>query len=117
MPITDKDLSLIIDMYIYCTNIVEYTQNMKFYEFEKNNIIRAATERNLEIIGVAAKRISPDTHQKFPNIPWKNIIGMRNILAHDYGEIKIEKVWITAQKYIPELILELKKIEELKEYI
>ncbi|MCL2064246.1 MAG: DUF86 domain-containing protein [Candidatus Cloacimonetes bacterium] len=116
MSITDKDLSLLIDMYIHSKNIVEFIKNVSFYEFEKNNILRAATERNLEIIGIAAKKISTETQISFPQIAWKDIIGLRNILAHDYGEIKIEKVWITAQKYIPELILELKKIKELDDY-
>ena len=117
MPITDNDLSLLIDMYIHSVNIVEFLKNINFYEFERNKILRAATERNLEIIGIAAKKISSTTQVFFTQIPWRDIIGLRNILAHDYGEIKIEKVWITAQKYIPELILELKKIDELKDYI
>ena len=116
MPITDKDISLLIDMYIHSKNIVEFVKNVNFYEFERNNMLRAATERNLEIIGIAAKKISSETQILFSQIPWKDIIGLRNILAHDYGEIKIEKVWITAQKYIPELIHELKKIDDLENY-
>jgi uncharacterized protein with HEPN domain len=46
-----------------------------------------------------------------------NIIGLRNKLAHDYGEILAARIWQIAKKSIPELIIELEKIEDLKEYI
>ena len=51
------------------------------------------------------------------NIPWGNIIGLRNKLAHDYGEILAERIWIISKKSIQELLKELKKIDELKQYI
>jgi len=50
-------------------------------------------------------------------IPWKDIIGLRNVIAHEYGEIKIEKIWHVAKFDVPALLKELKKIKELKPYI
>jgi len=51
------------------------------------------------------------------SIPWKNIIGLRNKLAHDYGEILAERIWVISRNSIQELKDELEKIDEIKEYI
>jgi uncharacterized protein with HEPN domain len=51
------------------------------------------------------------------NIPWRNIIGLRNKLAHDYGEILAERIWNIAKTSIPELLKEIEKLDEKKEYI
>jgi uncharacterized protein with HEPN domain len=50
-------------------------------------------------------------------IPWGNIIGLRDKLAHDYGEILAERIWIISKNSVQELLIEIEKIEELKEYI
>jgi uncharacterized protein with HEPN domain len=51
------------------------------------------------------------------NIPWGNIIGLRNKLAHDYGEILAERIWNISKTSVPELLNEIEKIKEIKEYI
>ena len=58
----------------------------------------------MEIIGEAANRISDSFQKKHSEIPWKSIIGQRNILIHEYGEIKDERIWAVVTKHIPELI-------------
>jgi uncharacterized protein with HEPN domain len=78
---------------------------------------KLAVERQLEIIGQAANKISQETQNAIGNIPWGNIIGLRNKLAHDYGEILAERIWLISKKSIQELMNELEKIEELKDYI
>jgi uncharacterized protein with HEPN domain len=78
---------------------------------------KLAVERQLEVIGQAANKISKETQDAIKNVPWGNIIGLRNKLAHDYGEILAERIWRISNKSIPELMNELDVIEELKEYI
>jgi len=58
----------------------------------------------LEIIGEAARKISQETKNAHPDIPWKDITGMRNRLIHEYFRIDIEKVWDTVRNDIPVLI-------------
>jgi uncharacterized protein with HEPN domain len=58
----------------------------------------------LEIIGEAAGRISPEVQKEFPGIPFREIRGMRNIIAHDYGEVDLERVWETVSHDIPNLL-------------
>ena len=73
--------------------IRRYLGKASFNEFLENEMLIDAVVRNLEIIGEAAAHISPDTRVKYPEIEWKKIVGLRNILIHDYSGIDIEIVW------------------------
>jgi uncharacterized protein with HEPN domain len=64
-------------------------------------------ERALEIIGEAARLVSADFKMLHPDVPWQQIIAQRNVIAHDYGEIKQDRIWIVATSRIPELIAQL----------
>ena len=117
MPLNENDLSFLIDIVDCIIDINEFTKEIEFYEFEKDKMRKLAVERQLEIIGQAANKISKDTQNILENIPWPNIIGLRNKLAHDYGEILAERIWIISKNSVQELLKELEKIEEVKEYI
>jgi uncharacterized protein with HEPN domain len=117
MPLNEDDLSFLIDIVDCIMDINEFTKEVGFYEFEKDKMRKLAVERQLEVIGQAANKISKDTQNILENIPWPNIIGLRNKLAHDYGEILAERIWVISKNAIQELLKELEKIEELKEYI
>lgn len=60
-----------------------------------------AVIRRLEIIGEAVKRLEDSFKNQYPNIPWKQIAGMRDILIHDYNEIDMDLVWDTLQMDLP----------------
>ena len=60
--------------------------------------------RRIEIIGEAARRISPEIRTAYPDIPWTEMIGMRNLMIHDYDDIDLEIVWSTVQRDLPRLI-------------
>ena len=117
MPLNENDLSFLIDIVDCIFDINEFTNGIQFHIFEKDKMRKLAVERQLEIIGQAANKISNNTQEAFKNIPWGNIIGLRNKLAHDYGEILAERIWNISRTSIQKLLEELKKIEEVKEYI
>ena len=117
MPLNENDLSFIIDIVDCIIDINEFTNGIQFYEFEKDKMRKLAVERQLEVIGQAANKISKETQDILKSIPWKNIIGLRNKLAHDYGEILAERIWAISRNSIQELKDELEKIDEIKEYI
>jgi len=71
---------------------------------------RYAIERGLEIIGEAARRVSSTTQSEYPEIPWKGIIGFRNVLAHEYGAIDYERLYAVLEKGVPKLISDLQRI-------
>ncbi len=61
-------------------------------------------ERAMEVVGEAARRVSPEFQSAHGEIPWALIIGQRNILAHEYGEVRSERIWETATVHVPTLI-------------
>ncbi|MCX5846985.1 MAG: DUF86 domain-containing protein [Deltaproteobacteria bacterium] len=62
-----------------------------------------ATIRNLEIIGEAVKRLSDPFKQSNPEIPWRNVAGLRDVLIHDYMGVDLEVIWNVVKRNLPEL--------------
>jgi uncharacterized protein with HEPN domain len=67
-------------------------------------MLRYAVERQVLVIGEEAKRISVVFKNSYPKIPLTAIVGQRNILAHEYGEVLIERIWRVSTVFVPELI-------------
>ncbi len=78
--------------------------------FLADRILLRATERSVEIIGEAARRVSKSYMTAHPEIPWRKIIGQRNILAHEYGQIDHDLLYNTAVDDIPALITLLQSL-------
>ena len=117
MPLNENDLSYLIDIVDCIMDINEFTKSINYYDFEKDNMRKLAVERQLEVIGQAANKISNETQKKYKNIPWRNMIGLRNKLAHDYGEILAVRIWNISKTSVQELLKEIETIEEIKDYI
>lgn len=66
--------------------------------------------RAIELIGEAAARITDETKNQYPQIAWKNIIGMRNRIIHDYNNVNLDIVWQVASRNLPELAVQLAAI-------
>lgn len=79
-------------------------------EFMASSHWSDATIRQLEIIGEATKRIGEDLRQKYPDIPWRRIAGLRDVLIHDYMGVDLEAVWTIATENIPVLQKQLDDI-------
>ena len=69
-----------------------------------------AVVRLLEIVGEAASRIPPSERDKYPQIPWGQVIGLRNRLAHGYDRVDLDIVWQIVARHLPPLVEELDKI-------
>ena len=117
MLLDENDLSYLMDIVDCIIDINEFTKSINYGQFEKDKMRKLAVERQLEVIGQAAGKISKETQNLFINIPWGNIIGLRNKLAHDYGEILAERIWTISRDAMQDLFRELEKVEELKIYI
>jgi uncharacterized protein with HEPN domain len=100
----ERDLASLWDMREAARLIVSFLNGVTYIDYGKNLMLRSAIERQLEIIGEAARRVSPEFQQGHPEIAWRNITGLRNILAHEYGEIKIDRIWLIATTNVVELI-------------
>ena len=116
MQLPEKDIAYLYDIYTCCIDIQCLINELTPYDFEKDKFKRLAVERSFEIIGIASNKISNETKELLQAVPWKKMIGFRNILAHDYGEIRIEKMWSIARNSIPVLKNEIEKLDEMKRY-
>lgn len=108
MSLSERDKSYIYDMLNYSLEIVDIIKDENHYSFVENRVKRLAVERLIEIIGEAANHISEEVVKENEDIPWSRIIGLRNKIVHDYGEILTDRIWLIASQSIPELIEKLK---------
>jgi uncharacterized protein with HEPN domain len=101
------DSAYLWDMREAGREILVFVQGASFDSFASDRQLRLAVERELEIIGEAARHVSPGFQQAHPEIPWRAIIGQRNLLAHEYGEIRVERIWVVVESGIGTLIKHL----------
>ena len=95
------------DMLDYARDAQGFVAGMDAETFATDRKTQYAVLRALEVIGEAAKRVPPEVQDRFPEIPWRQIVGMRNIIAHDYLGIRLSRVFETATAFIPELVEQL----------
>jgi uncharacterized protein with HEPN domain len=117
-----RHYSLFFEDTIDAMNKIEsYIKDLDYNSFCQNNMIIDAVVRNLEIIGEAIKNIPENIITNYPEIPWKRMIGLRNIVIHAYFGIDLENIWKIITENIPEVkpeiiqILNNLKNEENKE--
>jgi uncharacterized protein with HEPN domain len=112
MSMHDDQVSL-KDMLSHACEAVELLGDASPEKLENNRVLQLALTRLVEIIGEAANRVSPATRQKTQDIPWPQIIGMRNRLIHGYDVIDFELLRDTVTTDLPPLIMALKKILQI----
>lgn len=96
--------------------IKDYTKGMTFDDFVKDSKTVDAVLRNLEIIGEAVKQIPEEIKEKYREIPWNQIIGMRNRLIHAYFVIDYEIIWYIVRNEISILEKQVDKILRIEEF-
>lgn len=109
MPLNDRDAAFLWDMLQAAREVDVMMQDHDHAGFQESLVLQRALERNLEIIGEAARRVSSEGQAALAKIPWREIIGQRNILAHEYGQIDHELLFKTVEEDIPALIRNLEK--------
>ena len=92
--------------------IEKYIKGFTFEEFCTNDIVIDAIMRNLEVVGEASKNVPKNIKRKYTFVEWKEAIGFRNVLIHDYFGIDLESVWDTIKNNLPSLKENIKKVLE-----
>lgn len=101
---------------VYLISILESIENIEEFtkggegEFLITKVIQHAVIRNLEVMGEASKKISNELKKDFPEIPWREMAGLRDVLIHDYLGVDNQRVWNVVQNELPELKEKVKKV-------
>ena len=90
--------------------ILRFTDGVTFEAFAANEEKRAAVEREVFIVGEAAARLPEEWKQRQPEVPWRKIVGLRNLLAHGYWVIDAEELWDIARHKVPEFVARLRPL-------
>jgi uncharacterized protein with HEPN domain len=99
-----RDQQSIQDMWNAAQEILSFTVGMNYDDLKSDRRTQAAVLYEIVVIGEAANRLSPAFRTEHLAVPWKDIIGMRNILAHQYDKVDSAVVWDAVQQDIPELM-------------
>lgn len=100
------------DMISAMERIDEFTLNIKFEEFLRDDKTSSAVVRKLEIIGEAVKQIGPEVTERFPDIPWSSLAKLRDKIIHFYHGIDYELIWKIIKHHLPPLKPKLNKVLE-----
>lgn len=98
------------DLIESCENIVEFTKGMSYDDFSADKKTANAVIRCLEIVGEATKNLPLNFRANYPDIPWKQMAGMRDKLIHEYFGVDKQMIWQVVKKHIPQILPLLKNI-------
>ncbi len=102
-----RDLDHLSDMLDSARLICEYTATTDRLAFEADLMLQDAVIRRFEVLGEAARRVSERVKELHPHLPWPQIIGIRNVVIHQYDVVDLDILWRTIREDVPELIRDL----------
>lgn len=104
MPLEERDCARFRDMEIYAQRAIDYLAEVPETSFAGDTLIQDAVLRCFEVLGEAARAVSPAGKAAYPAIPWPFIVGMRNRVIHEYHRIDLALVYTTVMSELPGLI-------------
>ena len=99
-----RDDAWLLDMLLAARDVVDFARGRTRDDLNTDRQLVLSLVKSIEIIGEAAARISQETREAHPDIPWPKIVAMRNRLVHAYFEINLRRVWEVVQNDVPDLI-------------
>ena len=110
MQAEGDDVALLWDMRRGAGEAISFVNGLSFDSFAFEPVIVRAVERTLEVVGEAAGRVSPEFRESHAEIPWRELIDRRDLLAHEYADISVLSLWETVQDELPRLIEALDRL-------
>ena len=106
----ESDAARLWDMLDASERIARYIKGRNEDEFNADDFFRSAVERQIEIIGEAARHVSAAFKDAHPEVPWRPIAAQRHVLAHEYGEVQPALIWRVAAIHVPALADQLRSL-------
>ena len=103
----ERDAALLLDMLLAARDAKAFTAGLDETSFLASRLHQNAVIRSLEVIGEAAAKVSVATKGSYPDIPWRDITGMRHRLIHGYGDVRLDLVWAVLRDRLAPLIATL----------
>lgn len=103
----EDDAARVWDIVKYARQLIEMAEGRSYDEFVSDMQFRLAAERCVEIIGEAAGNVTRECRDRFPDIPWQRIVGLRNIIVDGYAELDHERLWKVIEDDVTTLIQRL----------
>ena len=99
-----RDSTYLLDIANTCRTVIELVQGLDESSFTSDRRSHLAVLYEITVLGEIVKRLSPVFRQEHPEIPWRQIAGMRDKLVHDYNEVDLNLAWEVTQTSVPELL-------------
>ncbi|MFH1069150.1 MAG: HepT-like ribonuclease domain-containing protein [Candidatus Glassbacteria bacterium] len=106
----ERDLVKCEDMRIHTERARQFLGSYSLAEFRNDALVQDAVIRCIEVVGEAARLVSVETRNCAPSSPWSLVIGMRNVLAHDYGAVDLDRVYTVVTEHLPAMIKHIRDL-------
>ncbi|HBL28428.1 MAG TPA: hypothetical protein DD490_16470 [Acidobacteria bacterium] len=100
----DRDLGWLVDILIAARDLLEFKQGATREEFLRSKLLRSAILHQLVVIGEASRRLSEDFRARHPEIPWHQVIALRNFVVHEYDEVDFTVIWNVCERHVPQIV-------------
>ena len=105
-----RDDAIILDILKSAQLVIEFVGSLDKEAFLRDHKTQSAVLHQLLLVGEAAKRLSENYRAAHPEIPWKRVAGMRDVLIHQYDDVDLDEVWKTVKAEIPKLSSQLQSL-------
>ena len=99
-----RDAALLLDMALAARDALAFVADLDENGFRASRLHQNAVIRSLEVVGEAAGKVASETRVSHPEIPWREIIGMRHRLIHGYADVDLDLVWTVTADRLPDLL-------------
>lgn len=110
MVVNDRDAAWLLDMIEIIQNLRQTLQGVTFERLLESWAMQKIVERSFEILGEASRRLSDEFRSEHPEIEWSRMIGLRNVIAHQYEDVDYLILWDIITRILPELQLQLEAL-------
>ncbi|HEY7270197.1 MAG TPA: HepT-like ribonuclease domain-containing protein [Dehalococcoidia bacterium] len=110
MQLSEFDAGYLLDIRNAAREALAFMDGVRYHQFVNNRGLLLIVQKEIEIMGEISKRLSAEFRLSHPEVPLKMMAGMRDVLVHDYAEVKHERLWLVVQDHLEPLVDQLTQL-------